>query len=190
LTPKVFTTTDGTPFPATVLDDRSGVETRRDWYELADPGKRVKKLLPKVFAAIKAKAEFAVERMNANDLESALDALQEALELIPEPKQRWNVTGWVLVAFGECFVRQGDFKLAAPPLQDSMICPGTLGNPWVHLRLGQARYELGEMDRAADELTRAYMGGDRDIFEGHDPKYFALLQQVLKLDADGGSAAG
>ena len=87
-------------------------------------------------------------------------------------------------------MRQGNFKLAAPPLQDSMICPGTLGNPWVHLRLGQARYELGEMDRAADELTRAYMGGDRDIFEGHDPKYFALLQRVLKLDADGDAAAG
>ena len=83
MTPRVFTTTDGTPFPATVLDDRSGVETRRDWYELAEPGKRVKTLPPKVFAAIKAKADFAMERMNASDLEPALDALQDALELIP-----------------------------------------------------------------------------------------------------------
>jgi hypothetical protein len=84
---------------------------------------------------------------------------------------------------GEIRFRGGKYKTALDPLQDSMSCPGTLGNPWVHLRLGQARFEVGELERAADELARAYMGGGRDVFEGQDPKYFALVEKVLRPPA-------
>jgi hypothetical protein len=61
-----------------------------------------------------------------------------------------------------------------------MYCPGTIGNPWVHLRLGQVRFELGQLELATDELARAYMGGGRDVFEGQDPKYFELVERVLE----------
>ena len=33
-----------------------------------------------------------------------------------------------------------------------MTCPDAIGNPFLHLRLGQALYERGETDRAADVL--------------------------------------
>jgi hypothetical protein len=81
---------------------------------------------------------------------------------------------------GECSFRSASWESALAPLQDSIICPGTLGNPWVHLRLGQVRCELGDKPRAADELARAYMGGGREVFEGQDPKYFALVESVLR----------
>ena len=32
-----------------------------------------------------------------------------------------------------------------------MRCPNAIGNPFIHLRLGQANYELQEIDRAKDE---------------------------------------
>ena len=57
-----------------------------------------------------------------------------------------------------------------------------LGNPFLHLRLGQSQYELGELDRAADELMRAYMGAGEDIFVSEDPKYRAFLATRAKLD--------
>jgi tetratricopeptide (TPR) repeat protein len=184
MTPKTFTDTGGTAFPATTLDDRSGVETRRDWYKLAEPGEQVERLPVDTFAIVEAKAASAKDAMAANDFVRALDALEEALGALPEPKQQWNAAGWILVAIGECLFRQQRFKNAAMALQDSIICPGALGNPWVHLRLGQARFELNEMDRAADELTRAYMGGDREIFDDEDPKYFQMLQKVLRLPTE------
>jgi hypothetical protein len=50
----------------------------------------------------------------------------------------------------------------------------------VHLWLGQARFELNEPERAADELAGAYMGSGREVFERQDPKYFSLVEKVLR----------
>ena len=58
-------------------------------------------------------------------------------------------------------------------------CPDAIGNPFLHLRLGQCQFELDSLDRAADELARAYLGAGSDIFEGAD-KYFAFLKTRLK----------
>lgn len=56
-----------------------------------------------------------------------------------------------------------------------MHCPGAIGNPFIHLRLGQAQLELGNTDRAADELMRAYMGGGLEIFAMEDERYLDFL---------------
>jgi hypothetical protein len=61
-----------------------------------------------------------------------------------------------------------------------MHCPGDIGNPFLHLRLGQSQLELGNRERAADELARAYMGGGKEIFEQDEPEYFQFLKTVLK----------
>jgi hypothetical protein len=58
--------------------------------------------------------------------------------------------------------------------------PDALGNPFLHLRLGQCRFELGDLDRAADELARAYMADGEDVFDGEDPKYLAFLKTRLQ----------
>src|SRR5262249_45929397 len=112
--------------------------------------------------------------MEAGRHREAFDRFIEALNLLPEPAAQWNAGGWVLVALGENSVRAGGFEQADAPLTDAMWAPGTIGNPWVHLRRGQVKFELGDMERAGDELTRAYLGGGRAIFEGLDGKYFAL----------------
>jgi hypothetical protein len=40
-------------------------------------------------------------------------------------------------------------------------------------------FELGDMERAGDELTRAYMGGDKEIFDGEDEKYCRFVNSIL-----------
>jgi hypothetical protein len=179
----VFTDDEGTPFPATVLDDRSGVEQRRGVYALASDKARVNRLPNNVFEAVRSNATEGERSLAAGDFPGAWRAFVDALQLLPEPTERWNAAGWILVAMGETQFRGGRYEKAIGPLQDSMICPGTLGNPWVHLRLGQARFEVGETDGAVDELARAYMGGGRAVFEGEDPKYFALVEKVLRPPA-------
>ena len=56
-----------------------------------------------------------------------------------------------------------------------------LGNPYVHLRLGQAYFELGNFDKSADELSRAYMGAGMDIFMEDDGKYLEFLETREEL---------
>ena len=147
---------------------------------MIDEGTRAKKLPLSVFADVRAKAAAGEQQFATDDCRGAFVNFNEALNVLPEPRQQWNAAGWLLVAMGECFFKRGSWKSAVGPLQDVIICPGTLGNPWVHLRLGHVPFELGEQKRAADELARAYMGGGREVFEDQDPKYFALVESVLQ----------
>jgi tetratricopeptide (TPR) repeat protein len=109
----------------------------------------------------------------------------EALALLPEPKTRWGACTWLLAAIGDANFLGGHYEQAKSALTDAMHCPGGIGNPFIHLRLGQAQLELGNRERAGDELTRAYMGAGREIFAAEKPKYFEFLKTVLKPPANG-----
>ena len=61
-----------------------------------------------------------------------------------------------------------------------MACPEGFGNPFLHLRLGQTEFELGNHDQAANELTRAYGPDGAWIFESEDPKYFEFLKTRIR----------
>lgn len=111
----------------------------------------------------------------AGRYEEALASYADAWALIPDPKENWNASTWVLAAIADsCFLR-GDFEETRKALEFAMHCPDAIGNPFLHLRLGQALLEQGEDYRAADELMRAYMGAGPEIFANDDPKYLAFL---------------
>lgn len=115
-------------------------------------------------------------------LDEARKLFMQAWALLPEPQSEWEATTWLAAALGDIDFLKGNYAAARETLQFAMICPGGLGNPFLHLRLGQSQFELGELDRAADELMRAYMGAGEDIFAEEDPKYRAFLATRAKLD--------
>lgn len=107
----------------------------------------------------------------------ALVLYNDALVLVPEPKTNWKATTWLLGSIGDAAFQGGYFETAMDALRDAMLCPDGPGNPFLHLRLGEAELELGNLERAAGELIRAYMGAGKQIFETEDPKYLAFLRQ-------------
>jgi hypothetical protein len=109
-----------------------------------------------------------------------------AFDLVPEPREDWNATTWILAAIGDSFFLERDFKHGVDAFSDAVRCAGGLGNVFIHLRMGECYFELGDEKRAADNLTRAYMGGGREVFAKEDPKYFRLLERVLKPPAGQG----
>ena len=83
------------------------------------------------------------------------DALKEywaAWDLLPEPKTQWEAATWILAAVGDANYLSGDFVAGRDNLSHAMHCPDAIGNPFLHLRLGQCQFEVGNLDRAADEL--------------------------------------
>ncbi len=163
------------------LPDRVVVDVEGDTFprtKLDEHGRDEAILSGSMFETLKQQVAEG-QRLVDRDTPTAFRTFRAALELLPAPVQNWNAAGWLLVAMGECAIRMGDFAAAFAPLKDAMHCPGTIGNPWVHLLLGRCRLELGD-ERAADELARAYMGGGRALFDELDPKYFALVEHVLK----------
>jgi tetratricopeptide (TPR) repeat protein len=118
--------------------------------------------------------------MKHGNADAALERFHAAWHLLPEPKNDWEAGTWVFSAIGDAWYSKGDHQQALLAFQEAVQCPDGLGNPFIHLRLGECYFEMGDSPKAQDELTRAYMGGGREIFEEEDPKYFAFLKGVLK----------
>jgi hypothetical protein len=94
---------------------------------------------------------------------------------------QWDEATWLLAAIGDAHFQAGRFEQARQALSDCMHCSGAIGNPFLHLRLGQAQFELGDLTGAADELTRAYMGAGEEIFQEQASKYFDFLKTRIKI---------
>lgn len=104
-----------------------------------------------------------------------------ALKLLPTHPTEWEAATWLYAAIGDVHFKQRNFEKVLRCFVNAVQCPGGLGNPFVHLRLGQASYEQGDLEKAADELTRAYMGAGIDIFMDDDPKYLAFLETKIEI---------
>ena len=118
------------------------------------------------------------------DYPAALGRYWAAWDSLPEPRTDWEAATWILTAIGDANFLGEDFVAGRDNLSLAMRCPNAIGNPFVHLRLGQCQFELGDLDRAADELARAYMGAGADIFED-EGEYFAFLQTRLRMPPGG-----
>jgi tetratricopeptide (TPR) repeat protein len=121
------------------------------------------------------------ERLDAGSFDKALEAYRAAAELIPDPKEDWEASTWIFTAIGEALFFSGEYAEALQNLRVAVVSPDGLGNPLVHLRLGEVYYELDDFEKAGDELTRAYMGGGKEIFESEDPKYINFLTKTIEL---------
>jgi tetratricopeptide (TPR) repeat protein len=124
------------------------------------------------------------ELANRGDYPLALEQYWAAWDALPESKTDWEAATWILGAIGDANCLGGDFVAGRDNLSMAMRCPNAIGNAFLHLRLGQCQFELGDLDRAADELARAYMGAGSDIFEGAE-KYFDFLKTRLEPPPSG-----
>ena len=113
----------------------------------------------------------------------ALGAYWAAWDLLPEPKLACEAATWILAAGGDANFLGGDFVAGRDNLSTVMHCPGALGIPFLHMRLGQCHFELGEHARAIEELTRAYVGGGAGLFEDEDAKYTDCLPAGALADS-------
>ena len=108
----------------------------------------------------------------------------DEVELVPEPKTDWEATTWRPVSIGDMAFVRGKFDKARDALEDAVRCPNGLGNAFIHLWfLRETLFELGDRRCVADELVRAYMADGRRVFARENPKYFGLVEQVLKVPA-------
>jgi tetratricopeptide (TPR) repeat protein len=120
--------------------------------------------------------------LKRGQLDEALQRYASALQLLPGPTpNEWQAATWIYVAIGDVHLRAMNHDKALSCYIQAVQCPEGLGNPYIHLRLGQCHFELENLDKAADELTRAYMGAGLQIFMEDDPKYLTFLETKIRL---------
>lgn len=123
------------------------------------------------------------EFFEAEQYPQALEEYQKAVPLIPQPVEDWEAAMWVFAGIGDCHFMMREYPQAHEAFSHAVACAGGLGNWFIHLRLGESQFELGNLTRARDELARAYMGHGREAFAHEHPKYYAFLRtQMTHLD--------
>ena len=129
-----------------------------------------------IYAEIHRLCALGDDEAERQQFAAALTSYWAAWDLLPEPKTEWEAATWILGTIGDTNFVSGDYVAGRDNLSNAMYCPDAIGNAFLHLRLGQCQFEVGDLDRAADELIRAYMGAGPDIFRDQDPKYVRFLQ--------------
>ncbi|MFC9710569.1 tetratricopeptide repeat protein [Paenibacillus sp. NPDC056933] len=119
--------------------------------------------------------------VEAGDLDLGKQKYISALRLLPENHREWEAATWIYVAIGDVHFRMENYDKAFKCFFNAVQCPKGLGNPYIHLRLGQLYYEQESLEKAADELTRAYMGAGIEIFMEDDPKYLEFLETNIEI---------
>lgn len=133
-------------------------------------------------AAITKLCEEGESLFEARRYDEACAKYLKALDLVPEPKDRWSAALWIYTALADSRFEERKFEEALRWAIESKKAAGGLENPFVWFLAGKCDFELGNLKEAANELMTAYvLDGDR-IFEGQDPKYRAYLSTVAILD--------
>ena len=106
----------------------------------------------------------------------ALKNYWAAYDLLPEPKEKWVAGTWILAAIADTNFLNKDYQAGADNISAAMHFPNAIGNPFLHLRLGQCYFELGEFEKSRKELIRAYDFEGEELFSNEDPKYLESIQ--------------
>ena len=138
----------------------------------------------RIVAAITALCESGDDEVEAGRYGEAVARYLQALALVPTPVTSWAVSTWIQGSIAEAHYLAGEYLEARDAIDDAFRCEGAIGNPFLHLRLGQIEDRLGNRGRALDELIRAFTRGDEAVFAGEDPRYLALVKAALLDDAN------
>lgn len=140
----------------------------------------MKEIEDKIHEEIKSLSQSGDTLAEEGKYDEALTEYWNAFNLIPEPKNEWKATTWVLAAIGDANFLGKDYEAGIDNLSNAMYCPDAIGNPFLHLRLGQCLFEMEFLDQAADELIRAYALEGEELFSEDDPKYLHFLRTRIE----------
>jgi tetratricopeptide (TPR) repeat protein len=109
----------------------------------------------------------------------ALSEYNKAFDEIPEPKQQWEASVWLIAAMGDCYFWLKEFDKALEYFRKLVVEYGEYKNPFAILRYGECLYETGNVKIAKEHLLTAYMMEGEEIFQECDKKYLSVISDLL-----------
>jgi tetratricopeptide (TPR) repeat protein len=121
--------------------------------------------------------QLGYKQFDQGEFKTALRHFYSAWTLLPKPQSQWEQAGWILTALGDAYFAKGEYDNASEALRSALHCPKALGNPIIHLRLGQCLYELNDSSSALQQFELVCSHGGEDLFQQELPKYYQFLSQ-------------
>lgn len=122
--------------------------------------------------SIESLMDKADKQMDYSSYKKAWKLYEQALDLIPEPKEEHEIYLELMAAMGDVLISQGKNGEAMKLYTKIMRHPDADLNGFLHLRMGQIAYENGKMEYAEAELKRALELGGEELFENEYEEYY------------------
>ena len=129
-----------------------------------------------IYEKLTALAEQGDEYEEQEDFAQALAAYNEALALLPEPKQEWEAATWLYTAIGDAHINQHDWDEGLVAFQQALASPEGTENPYIWFSLGQIFFEQVNLEEAKMHFSKAHELDGEEIFQDENPAYLALVQ--------------
>ncbi|MDL2285023.1 tetratricopeptide repeat protein [Oxalobacter sp. OttesenSCG-928-P03] len=132
---------------------------------------------------MEALSEQGEEAMDQGRYEEALDLYNQALAILPEPREDWEAYVWLKAAMGDACFFMDRFDDGLDHFYEAYTAAGPQNmNPFIVYRLGQIYRRMDDEENAVEFLMRAYMLEGEDIFEDEDDLIY--LRNRVELDDD------
>ncbi len=128
---------------------------------------------------IKSLCADAYQAYDEGDFRKALRLFYQGWVLLPKPQTQFREAGWLLVGIGDSYYRQKQYTPGCEALRSADHCPEATDNPFIHLRLGQCLYRIGEKASARNHLQKAYRLGGSALFADQDGAYLDAIKDLL-----------
>jgi tetratricopeptide (TPR) repeat protein len=133
----------------------------------------------KLYEKIKEYSAAGEELFYDGRFSEALVEYNTAFDLIPEPKNRWEASVWLIAAMGDCHFWLKDFGTSLEYFRKLMVEYEEYANPFTRLRYGECLYETGNEQLAKEHLLAAYSMEGEELFEDCDKKYLSIISSLL-----------
>lgn len=133
----------------------------------------------KTFKRIEGLSEEGNRLVLKDRLDEAIEKYKEALDLIPSQTDECETSSWLQASIGDTLFLKNDYEAAIDSLLDAANCWEQVDNAFIYLRLGQSYYEVHNMEKSRENLLKAYMLEDKEIFDGEEDKYFDLIKPFI-----------
>ncbi len=131
-------------------------------------------------ADIMSLCDRAEQHAGEGEFDLAIPLYQQALDRLPQPVEDFEAATFILSSMGDAAFQQTRYEEAVRFLEQAVHGFRGQGNPFIHLRLGQALWESGDTLRGAEELARAFAAGGEGVFEHEDPRYLSLVKEAVR----------
>lgn len=134
-----------------------------------------------IYRMIKKYSEEGERCFQKGDFQNAIRQYNQAINILPEPKTKWEAATWLYTAIGDTLYLTKNYSEALQAFLSALKSANGHDNPFINLRLGQCYYEVNNLKEAENYFLRAYLLEGKKIFDGEPHKYIDYMEQHYDL---------
>lgn len=112
------------------------------------------------------------------DFDNAIMKYNQAWDMLPEPKYKWDAASWIYCAKGDVFFFKNEYSEALVYFCE-LYNTFEMINEFVLIRYGQCLYETGQVEEGKQFMFEAYLLGGKDLFIRENAKYYPLIESMI-----------